>query len=305
MNRAARREAFTLLEMLIAIAITAMLVMVAVQAHLGIRRAQSHAAAGIGRNRVAEILLDRIERELMGTILVVKDPAEDRLGHPYLFIGRDDVDAQRAADALRFITRSPARAGFSRPASGLTLVSYQARSGDDVGMVLLREERPLPEGLETQISLLDGEVVADGLAQFDVRYFGEGEVGWKERWDSTSISTLDQLPVQLEILVQLYEPGEDGVMVEGTEHKRSISLPVRPIDIEAQRSFAVESDDGECITYDECLQSFLDLVHAAGEDRRKEIYDLVVDAVDQCYDSQSAFAEAIRDLGGEPDEECE
>ena len=31
----------------------------------------------------------------------------------------------------------------------------------------------------------------------------------------------------------------------------------------------------------------------------------VVDVVEQCYDSQSAFAEAIRSLGGEPDEECE
>ena len=80
---------------------------------------------------------------------------------------------------------------------------------------------------------------------------------------------------------------------------------MRPIDIEAQRAFAVESDDGECVTYDECLSTFLDLVHAAGEQRRREIYDLVVDVVEQCYDSQSAFAEAIRSLGGEPDEECE
>jgi prepilin-type N-terminal cleavage/methylation domain-containing protein len=303
-SRLTRREAFTLLEMLIAIAITAMLVAVAVQAHLGIRRAQTHAASGVGRDRTAQILLDRLERELMGTILVVKRADEDRLGHPYLFVGRDGADEQRAADALQFVTRSPAQARFGQPAPGLTLVSYATRSGEDFGLVLLREERALPRGLETQMSLLDAEVVVDELAQFDVRYFGEGEVGWKDRWDSTSISTLDQLPVQLEILVQLYEPSGDDEMVEGPEHKRIVVLPVRPIDIEAQRSSARAPADGECVTFDDCISIFLDLLHETDEARRNEIFDLVVDVVEQCYDPASPFAEAIRSLGGDPDEKC-
>jgi prepilin-type N-terminal cleavage/methylation domain-containing protein len=303
MSPPTRREAFTLLEMLIAIAITAMLVAVAVQAHLGIQRAQTHAAAGLGRDRTAEILLDRLERELQGTILVIKSADEDRLGHPYLFIGADDATEGRAADALHFVTRSPARSGFAQPAPGLALVSYAARSDDDLGLVLLREERPLPRSLATQISLGEGEVVADDLAQFDVRYLGEGEGRWRDRWDSTSISMLDQLPVRLEIAVQLYEQTSEGERIEGPEHRRLFAIPVRPIDIEAQRAFAEESSEGKCITNDDCLAIFESVISISGP-KYRELLDLLIDTLDDCYDSGSEFAGALRALGADPDEGC-
>ena len=99
-----RGNGFTLLEMLIVIGITAMLVTAAVQAHLGIRRAQTRAAQGLHRERAAEVLLDRLERELVGTVLIVRPTEVDRLSHPYVFFGEDYFESDADADALRSFT---------------------------------------------------------------------------------------------------------------------------------------------------------------------------------------------------------
>jgi prepilin-type N-terminal cleavage/methylation domain-containing protein len=305
-SRSLRQEAFTLLEMLIAIAITAMLIAVAVQAHLGIRRAQARAEAGLRRDHTAEILLDRIERELLGTVLLVKHEDEERLGHPFVFIGRDGSEGERDADDLHFVTRTPARVGLGQPAAGLVLVSYGARESDDFGLVLLREESPLPRRLEARVGLSEGEVVADELARFDVRYLGEESAEWTDRWDSTSVATPDALPSRLEIVVQLHEWSADGEAVEGREHTRSIALPVRPIDLEQERAArAVGDEPVECTTNDQCLELFGDLVAAGTPQKRQQILNLVVDIVDDCYDSASAFAKALRGLGADADDQCQ
>ncbi len=98
------QQGFTLLEILIAISITALLVMAAIQAHLGIMRAQQRATGGIHRDRAAEILLDRLERELTGAFLITKPATIARAAHPYLFLGADVFDEERDADSLRFVT---------------------------------------------------------------------------------------------------------------------------------------------------------------------------------------------------------
>ena len=83
------RAGFTLLELLIALGITALLVTAAVQAYVSISEAQERARGGHNRDRSALVLLDRIERELEGSMLVVRSEREDRLGHPYVFIDDD------------------------------------------------------------------------------------------------------------------------------------------------------------------------------------------------------------------------
>ena len=238
------RAGFTLLELLIAIGVTAMLVTAAVQAYVSISRAQERALGGQARDHTARVLLDRIERELEGSLLVVRSEEEDRLGHPYLFIGDDRVFGTGDSDALRFITLTPARAPGAEINGGIRMVSYGLQPGEGEGLDLLRVEEPLPRGLEKRISLEDGQVVVEQVASFRLRYQNEDTGEWVERWDSTDIALLDQLPEAVEISVQLYEPKEDEQPEPGLEQQRVARLRMRPFD-RKQLLRALEDDEDE------------------------------------------------------------
>ncbi len=242
------RAGFTLLELLIALGITALLVTAAVQAHVSISAAQERARGGHNRDRSALVLLDRIERELEGTMLVVRSEREDRLGHPYVFIGEDRVFGSGDSDAIRFITLTPARPPGGEISGGIRMVSYGVEPSADEGFDLLRQEEPLPDGLEKRIFLDEAQVVIEQMASFQLRY-QDGETGeWVERWDSTDLSLLDQLPQAVEVTVQLYQTNEDEELEPGQEHQRVAYLRIRPLDREqllAEREEALEEEEEE------------------------------------------------------------
>ncbi len=234
---------FTLLEMLIVVGITALLVTAAVQAHLGIRRAQERVSAGLRRERTAEVFLDRLERELNGTLLVVRPSGVDRLSHPFLFFAEDRFESDVDTAAFRFVTRTPARAGPRALAPGLRMVTYGVFTSEDRGgLDLYRQEDPLPGGLEKEIALPEGQLALDGVSTFRVRYLDD-EGGWKEDWDSTDIALLDRLPTEVVVTLALDEESPDGELVPGPDHTRTITLPVRPIDFEKLRGAAEAAND--------------------------------------------------------------
>jgi type II secretion system protein J len=235
-----RREGFTLVEMLIVIGITALLVTAAVQAHLSIRRAQARAGQGLLRDRSAEVLLDRLESELFGAVLVVRPGGTDRLSHPYVFFGEDAFTAEADADAIRFVTRSPARAAPTAGRTGLRLVTYVAEANDEegTGMTLVREEEPLPDGLEKEPIVEEAQAVLEGVALFRLQYLDYNSGAWRDWWDSTDVRMLDDLPSSVEIAVALLEENDLGELQPGPEHGRVVLLPVRPFDLEALRELA-------------------------------------------------------------------
>jgi len=230
--RARPQAGFTLLELLIAIGITAMLVSAAVQAYVSLSRAQEQALGRKGRDRAALVLLDRIERELVGTLLIERPEESDRLSHPYVFIGEDRVFGSNDSDALRFITLTPARPPGTQVSGGMRMVTYGFEPRADEGVDMLRQEEPLPDSMDKQISAIDGQLVMDQLAHFRLRYQDDESGEWVRRWDSTDIALLDRLPSAVEVSVQLYQQGEGEELESGPEHKRVVMLPMRPIDLE-------------------------------------------------------------------------
>lgn len=236
---------FTLLELLIAIGITSLLVSAAVQAYISISRAQERAHGGEDRDRAALVLLDRIERELVGTLLVLKPEDADRLGHPYVFVGEDRVFGSGDSDALRFITLTPARPPGGQLSDGIRMVSYGLEPRPDEGVDLLRQEEPLPDRLEKRISIADGQVVMEQLAFFRLRYKDDETEEWTEWWDSTALELLDRLPEAVEMSVQLYELNEEEELEAGREHKRVVRLPVRPLGSEGFPPGEGPSDEDE------------------------------------------------------------
>ena len=223
--RRAGAQGFTLLEILISIGVTAMIVTVAIQIFLGLTRTQARAMEGQDRTRSALVLLDRIERELAGTLLIEKPEDEDRLGHPYFFIG--DHFGVNDSDGLRFITLTPARPPDHSTPGGIRMITYGVVPGEGDGADLVRQEDPLPEGLDTRIEVDDGVVVAEGLERFSIRYLNDETGEWETRWNSTDIARIDRLPEAVEITVQM--PAAEGEE-EGEARTRLVKLEIRPID---------------------------------------------------------------------------
>lgn len=236
-----RPAGFTLLEMLIVIGVTAALVATAVQAHLGIRRIEERVELGASRDRAAEVFLDRIERELSGTFLVMRDSSIRRRSHPYLFVAEDRFESDADADAFRFITRTPARAGPLAESVGLRMVTYEVQTSEDAELELLREEKVLPDFMDKYPAVETGHVALDRVASFRLAFLDGLSGEWRDDWDSTDIALLDRLPVAVELHVALEEETRGGDRYPGPEHSRTVPLPVRPVDLDALRGLEPET----------------------------------------------------------------
>jgi prepilin-type N-terminal cleavage/methylation domain-containing protein len=294
---------FTLLEMLITIAITAILVATAVRAYRDITSAQERAAGGIDRGRAADVVLDRLERELAGAFLIVQPPGEDPLAQRYLFVALDRPTSTSDGDALRFVTLTPARVPGAPSLRGPRMVTYAALPNEDIGFTLVRREEALPEGLARELSVEEGQVVLEDLAQFTLRYTNElGDA--VEAWDSTQVEQLDQLPGDVQIEVSLLAPDENGDLVAGEARSRVVPLEVRPLDFVALRAAAGDEDGEGCVTYAQCTAALRGVIDAAPEAERESLVAELGAVAEECFDPAGDLATRLRGLGGDVETHC-
>ncbi len=246
--------AFTLLEILVAILIASLLITATIQTFREISDATEQ-ARGAGRRELgAEILLDRLEHELVGTTLVVKDEEADRLTHPWLFVGEDRLFGTNDSDSLRFVTQTPARAARSPRHGGLRMVSYEIRTAEGERLDLYRFEEPLPDQMEKAIDPGEGVPVAEDLYSFKLRFRDEEDGSWLDSWDSTDLALLDRMPGAVEITVQLMEEIQDSEFEPGDEHLRVIELPIRPLLRSAGDLDHIDSRCRDGITLSVCMR---------------------------------------------------
>ncbi len=286
------QSGFTLLEILITIAIMSMLITAAVQAFQSITRAEERAHAGLGRARSAQVLLDRMERELVGTVLLPQVEQDEPVPQPYVFLASDRTTLNADSDAVRFVTLTATRAPNSPPTSGPRLVTYAVREAESDQLdelypggrfELVREEDPLSDLPEREIIVREGQVVAEDVASFRLRYENENEA-WLDGWDSSDTSSLDEVPFAVEIAVRLWEQNPDGDLVHGEEYSRRIELPLRPVDF--LRPEGEEGAEACGKTVEQCwredLRDAVDLMSAAGR-RVQDLYESIPPA--SCWNS--------------------
>jgi prepilin-type N-terminal cleavage/methylation domain-containing protein len=288
---------FTLLEVLVAVFIMALVISFAFQAYQGIAEAYERVSEISSRDRSARIVLDRIERELVGAVMIERENGADPLLHPYLFFAQPLLhDESEEGFELRFVTQTPLRSPGSPPAS-LALVTYgtvTAKSGH--GIELLRQEEPLTAKLAKQVEWSAEQIVADNVALFKLSFSGDG-VPVGEGWDSTGAAQLDQLPTAVEVSVTLWETDAEGDPWPGPEFTRVVNLPVRPFRLapeDADTAAGGEADCGDGVTVTACLDGYKNEIEAASPSLAAVIRDTRSQVKDACWSAPQPSAALAR-----------
>jgi type II secretory pathway component PulJ len=228
--------AFTLLEVLGVVLLTALVFTAAVNFYRDLSRKSTHAVELTRDARFASMILDRVARDLESTVLLKKPESKDPLEHPWVFLAVAQ-DEGLGADQIKFMTRSHVPRTGSLHESDLEVVAYMLRRDQDGTLDLLRWSSPqLPDGLDRSFPSGPGDgalVLAHGIERFGVRFLA-GDGSWKSTWDSSEVADADQLPLAAEISIALVdEPTPDKRRVEPeAPYVRRVLMPLRPLDLD-------------------------------------------------------------------------
>lgn len=256
-DRGHGERAFTLLEMLAVVLITSLVLIGAMTMYRDLLIGSTLAAERTAVARRASLLLDRVARDLEGTVLLEKPDEVDPLAHPWLFLA-ESRRSREGADRLKFDTRSALPSGPH--ASDLSVVAYWIEPGERGDLALVRWTSPaLPESLDRNFPRPTDEgvqVLASGLAAFGVRFTDE-EGAVRNQWDSSTLAQSSKLPASAEIRVALIDPARPEE--EPQLYTRQVQLPLRPLDLAKALSGEEDEEDEEdeegedCVTVGECL----------------------------------------------------
>jgi hypothetical protein len=197
--------------MLAVIFLMSIVLFVAIDFYLDLSVASNTAAEQTRGARRAVALLDRVARDLEGTVLLQKPDDVDPIAWPWLFLSESE-SSESGADRVKFVRRGHRANAASAAESDLELVSWIVTSGADGegDLELRRASWPrLPDSLDRSFPTAgNSDVVAAGLASFGIRFQGE-DGAWTGRWDSTTLAGANELPLIAEIEVSFRTgPGE-------------------------------------------------------------------------------------------------
>lgn len=244
---------FTLLELMAVVLLTAIVLGAAADSYLDLSNASNVAVERSREAREAVGVLDRMARDLEGTVLVVKPEELDPIAHPWLFLAEADSEVE-GAQRLKFVTRSHRPRASDSPESDLVVVSFVAEPDEEGALVLRRSLLPgLPEELDRSFPRdadadADADVLVDGLSRFGMRLLTE-EGEWVASFDSSTLLHSSQLPRAVQIELAFAHPDRDAALEEeaGPLYVRQVTLPLRPLDLakEIGEDPAGEDDEGD------------------------------------------------------------
>lgn len=214
-----RARGFTLVELMIAIGITAAMGAMTFGAFRQVSRASEIARAQGDRYAAARVALSRIAREVSMAFLSENYDRARFRDRPTLFVGREDE--------VLFTTMAHERLYLDARESDQAVVEYLVESdpenpGEDA---LFRREKPRLDGEPDRGGRKD--LVADHVASFRVRYWDAKRKDWAREWSTRSVERMEELPsrVRLELETRLAD-GRTETFV--TEARIAITRPLRP-----------------------------------------------------------------------------
>ncbi len=176
MHVASDPRGFTLIEMLVAIAIFALLMISVYQTFDQGLRAYRIVEESRELNETARLVLERIQDDLESAAIFTDDPN-------MVMIGEDGTGAAgRPTDRLVFATLNHLALDPNAPESDLAEVEYQIRPDPETRAPLLtRREKPYLDDDHEQGGVLT--ILSDKVLALNFRYF-DGSETLEERWDA-------------------------------------------------------------------------------------------------------------------------
>jgi prepilin-type N-terminal cleavage/methylation domain-containing protein len=229
-----KRGGFTLIEVMAVVALIGVVFFVALNFYTDLSRASNRALDHTRGIRRASAILDRVARDLEGTLLLVKPAEMDPFAFPWIFLGETRLGGD-ASERLKFVTRNHNPTRTDSAETNLATVAYMVEPRPDDSVALYRWTSPhLPESLDKSFPREDDD--GSFLLAEDLKYFGftfldeDGEL--RSEWDSSTLLESSSLPSAVEIQLslvgdQLSDEGEPPV------YRRRVLIPVRPLDLVA------------------------------------------------------------------------
>ena len=195
LQRRPTRPAFTLLELLLALAMTAMLSLSLYMAMSSAMRARDTATASVNRMRAAVLAADLIGKDLESVL-----PPTGILAGP--FIGQNQGGAGAEADDLEFACLGADPGLADQPlGEGIRRVELTVRTDVNPPALVRRVTRNLLAQTQPQP---EEEILCRNVRSFAVRYY-DGAT-WQDTWDSTTLG--DILPFAVEITLEVVNPAD-------------------------------------------------------------------------------------------------
>ena len=204
------RRGFTLLEVLLALALLALVISLVQGAYSGVARSEKESRRRTGQAHGSAFMAHHIADELA---MVFADPSRPAATGLVVETDTDGVSS------LAFSSRVPPRYGFS--SGGEAEIGYLAETGDDGGLNLTRREDTDLDGV-----LAGGGqpyIMLSGIRRFEIRCYNEDRDEWVDAWDSVSPPGSQTLPAAMEVSI-VWGEGEDadGELLEQVYRTRTV-----------------------------------------------------------------------------------
>lgn len=197
---------FTLLELLVATAMTAVLAgSLYATLHIAFK-ARRGADAAVGQMRRAELAVELIRTDIESAVLPIGILAGE-------FLGEDETGrAGRPMDSL-VLHCTAGGAAQTEGTGDVRMVELSCEPAED-GMSTVLVRRVTRYLLATTVEEAEPEVICRGVRTLDLKYYDGTD--WQDSWDSTTRD--NTLPLAVEVTMELVaedatEDGEDGYVV--------------------------------------------------------------------------------------------
>ena len=221
------------------ILLTSVILTVALSFYIDLSNATQRAVDEMRSMRRANAILDRIARDLEGTMLITKPGDADPLSHPWVFLAERHY-AEAGSDHVKFNIQNNAPRSRDEATSNVGVVAYTVEPNEDENLRLLRwTSSRLSDGLDSTFPPEEESLqLSDDLLSFSMQFLSEnGE--WDSEWDSSQVRHSNALPLAVGIELALndaklgdsdeFETFED----QGPKiYRRTVTLPLRPLDME-------------------------------------------------------------------------
>lgn len=190
-----RARGFTLMEVMIAVGITATMAMMTVGSLRTIDRASEAARLQDERYAAARVALGRLTRELSMAFLSDNYDANRFREPPTLFVGREDE--------LLFSTMSHVRLYANAKESDQVIVAYELDSDPDHPgeSALFRREKPRLDDEPDRGGRRD--LVADHVTSLSIQYWDPRRKDWVREWTTRSPEHAKELPPRVRLTLEM------------------------------------------------------------------------------------------------------